>query len=473
MNNLKKHTQEASAAKAGMDVKTARKYIKAGKLPSELKKQHTWMTHKDAFTKVWPEIEMLLESSPGLQAKTVLHYLQQAYPGEFKDSQLRTLQRRFRNWRSEHGSSKAVIFLQEHEPGCQSQSDYTNMNDLNITIHGEPFNHLLFHFMLVYSRWEYVEICYSESFDSLVHGYENAVWTLGYVAKEHRTDNLSAATKRYNSSRTFTENWQKVMDHYDVKPSRNNPGESHENGSIEKSHDLVKTCINQHLLLRGSRDFESIAAYKEFIIRLIDNRNKSRQELLSAEIPSLKELPADKWYTPKTIPVRVSPSSTIQVLGIPYSVPSRLISYSLRAEVYPNKIELFYGNRYIQNMVRLTAGFGINYRHIIDSLIRKPGAFEHYQYRAALFPSIYFKQSYDILRKKSAAKGHKYYLKLLHLAKTHGEQNVEMAIKLLLEEGGIPLPDKIKELLDLPVAIPQVHVKQPSLAAYDELREEC
>lgn len=476
MKNIKRYTQELSAAKAGMDVKTARKYIGFQKLPSELTRSHTWKTHKDVFAEVWPEIECLLEVSPGLQAKTVLHYLQQRYPGKFKGSQLRTLQRRFRDWLSEHGSPKAVIFSQEHEPGQQSQSDYTNMNGLNITILGERFNHLLFHFMLVYSCWEYIEICYSESFDSLMQGYENAVWNLGYVVKEHRTDNLSAATKRYNRGRTFTEAWQQVMDHYQVQPSRNNPGESHENGSVEKSHDLLKTAIDQHLLLRGSRNFNSIADYQSFLIELVNNRNKARKESLSAEIPKLKPLPADKWYTPKTLPVRVSPSSTVQILGIPYSVPSRLISYTLRSEVYPDKIRLFYGHKHIQEMLRLTKGFGIDYRHIIDSLIRKPGAFEHYQYRTALFPSVYFKQAYEILRKASVTKGHKHYLQLLHLAKTYGEQNVETGLKLLQEEKILPLPDKVKELLDLPTEIPKVHVDQPELAAYDQLsnfKEAC
>lgn len=472
MKNIKKHTQQISAFKTGMDIKTARKYLRIGKLPSELKQPHRWKTRSDGFAEVWPEIEMMLECSPGLQAKTVFQYLQAKYPGEFKDGQLRTLQRKFRDWLSQNGKGKEVIFRQEHKPGLQSQSDYTNMDNLMITIQGEHFKHLLFHFMLVYSRWEYAEICYTESFASLVKGYENAVWNLGYIAKEHRTDNLSAATKRYGSSRNFTESWQKVMDHYQVSASRNNPGQSHENGSIEKSHDLLKTSIEQHLLLRCSREFRSIEDYKKFLFDLISNHNKTRRDALLVEIPKLNPLPEDKWYSPKILPVRVNHDSTINLIGIPYSVPSRLISYSLKAEVYPDKIKLFYGKRQIQEMPRVSKGFDINYRHIIDSLIRKPGAFHHYKYRTALFPSLYFKQAYDALYSASKSKGHKHYLQLLHMAKTYGETNVETGLKLLQENCILPLPAKVKDLLDVPLAIPKVHVEQPDLAIYDQLRKE-
>lgn len=469
MKNINIFTQEQAADKAGMDVKTARKYLRSQKLPSELKKPHTWRNRPDVFADNWQEIEELLSNASGLQAKTIFIYLQNKYPGRFKDCHLRILQRRLKGWRAVNGKNKDVIFCQNHVPGIQSQSDYTDINNLVITIGGQHFKHLLFHFMLVFSRWEIVSICYEESFASLAEGYEHAAWLLGKVAPEHRTDNLSAATKKAGGSRAFTEKWQKVMDHYGVTPSRNNPGESHENGSVEKSHDLFKNAVDQQLMLRGSRDFEDLKEYEDFLMIVQESRNASRKEALGLEIPKLKKLPDDKWSMPKILPVRVSPSSTIQIDSISYSVPSRLISFALMAHIFHNKIRLYYGQKCLQEMSRSKGNDGIDYRHIIDSLIRKPRAFANYQYRESLFPRLCFRRAYDDLVAHSKSCGTKQYLEILQLAKMHGEQQVVVSLELLFEQKITPLPERIKSLLDLPVAIPKIEIEQPQLAAYDQL----
>jgi transposase len=463
------HTQEVAAAKAGMHVQTARKYLRPRCLPSELKKPHPWRTKMDEFAGVWAEVEAFLISAPGLQAKTVFEHLQKKHPGRFKNGQLRTLQRRFQSWRAVNGKEQKVIFRQIHIPGVQSQSDYTDMNALQITIGGEHFKHLLFHFMLTYSRWEDVSICYEESFASLACGYEKAAWRLGAVAPEHRTDNLSAATKKAGGSREFTIRWQKLMEHYGVKPSRNNPGESNENGSIEKSHDLFKTAVDQQLMLRGSRDFISIVAYEEFLEKVLTSRNCVRKDALAEEIDKLRDLPGDKWDACKIVPVRVSPSSVINVENVTYSVPSRLIGYSLTAHIYYDKIRLFYGQKCLQEMPKSKEKLAIDYRHIVDGLMRKPGAFANYQYKEALFPEVCFRQAYDQLIKHSPACGHKHYLSILQLAKMHGEQQVVTALQVLQANGVIPLPDSVKKLLDIPMVIPKVEVPTPSLLLYDQL----
>ncbi len=227
----------------------------------------------------------------------MLAYFIRKYPDAFNKNQLRTLQRRFRDWRAENGKNKSVIFPQTHKPGEQSQSNYTVMNSLEITINGEEFKHIVFHFMLVYSNWESVNICYTESFDSLVQGYEKAVWELGQTVKEHRTDNLTAAVKK---DKSFNDRWKLVMKHYGVKPSRNNPGESHENGSIEKSNHLFKVAVEQALILQGHRDFSDIDCYRVFLEKMVSDRNSDRKEALLKEMAHLKALPADKWYSPVT-----------------------------------------------------------------------------------------------------------------------------------------------------------------------------
>ena len=209
-------------------------------------------------------------------------------------------------------------------------------------------------------------VCHSESFETLTRGYEKAVWQLGGVLCEHRTDNLSAATQKLGNSREFTERWQEFLAFYNVHPSRNNPGNSHENGSVEKSHDLLKTALDQHLLLRGSRSFISFEDYEQFLENIIRKRNQGREAYLAEEILLLKPLPNRKYNAPLILPVRVSPSSTVQILGVAYSVPSRLISYTLRAYVYGTEIELYYGQKQVAKMPRISKGALINYRHIID-----------------------------------------------------------------------------------------------------------
>jgi hypothetical protein len=468
MKKLKRYNQETAAAKAGMDVKTARKYIRSKTLPSDRQKAYH-REQSSIFANHWDEIVKMLEVSPRLQAHTIMNYLIRKYPDSYKVSQLRTLQRHLHDWRAQSGASQAVIFRQDIKPGKQSQSDYTCMNDLNIHINGQAFKHLLFHFILPYSRWESIYLCFGESFETLTLGYEKAVWELGCSAPEHRTDNLTAATHAYGGKREFTQRWQEFMEHYCVTPTTNNIGVSHENGSIEKSHDTLKNAIEQELMLRTSTDFATQKDYLAFIDKIVAGRNLVRQDRLLTEMDYLIELPDKKWHSPTVLRTRVSSGSIVQILDVPYTVPSRLIHYTLKAYVYPDEIILFYGNKKIQTMPRARNPLdGINYRHLIDSLIRKPAAFANYQYHEALFPRFCFRKAYDALRENQPLNADRQYLKLLQLAKLHSEQSVAEALDLLLEERQLPSPDSVKELMDA-CAKPalDVHVYQPGAADYD------
>lgn len=463
-----------ASAKAGMSTKTAKKYLKSKTLPSRSKVLRDYNTRPDPFCKHWGEITTILRNSPGLQANQLLIHLMELYPGHYSNKHLRSLQRRIHDWNAQHGEEKTIIFPQDILPGKQSQSDWTNMNSLKVTINGCLFNHLLFHFMLPFSCWESVMIFYSESLDSLTAGYEQAVWELGGTVPEHRTDNLSAATKKSGNKRAFTSNWKEFLDYYKVIPSRNNPGESHENGSVEKSHDIFKNAVKQYLLLRGSRDFDSLQEYEKFIIDIKNKRNALRKELLAIEVPLLKELPNKKWLAPIILDVRVNTASVVTILTIPYSVPSRLISYSLRAYVYQNEIELYYGNKCLQKMPRIFSQesmAGIDYRHIIDSLVRKPGAFFNYRYHKCLFPQAIFRKTYDKLTKLHPTTGHKIYLKILQLAKMYGEQQIAMALKSVIEQKKTITIELLKQIIEVPQKIPLVKIHQISLAKYDQLHD--
>lgn len=391
------NSQRIAAAKAGMSIRTARRHMNRKRAPAA-RKPRDYRTRKDPFENVWHELENLLRVDDGLEAKNLMAWLSERYPGEFEPGQLRTLQRKVRNWRALEGPErKEVFFPQVIQPGRQSQSDYTHCNQLGITIKGEPFPHMLFHFMLPYSRWETAFIAFTESFETLTDGYSKAIQQLGSVAPEHRTDNLAAAVP-IGERKIFQRRWCNFLAHYGVQPSANNPGESHENGSVEKSHDLLKNALDQRLRIRGTRDFISIAAYEAFVEETIHARNRSRAAKLYEDLKLLKELPTKHWNEPREMTATVSGWSTIAVMSAVYSVPSRYIGMKLRVHVYRDEVHVLYGNIRVLEMPRVAAGRkSINYRHIIAHLVRKPGAFANYQFREELFPSRVFRQAYDLL----------------------------------------------------------------------------
>ena len=471
MKHKNKHTIKVAAAKSGMSEKTAHKYLVINKTPSENKKPRTHNTRKDPFAQHTEEIKQLYQNAPELQANTILEHLMEKYPGIYSDGHIWTLRRRLRSLRAEIGKAQDVMFIQNIQPGRQSQSDWTCMNSLGIQIAGQPFPHLLFHFMLPYSRWESVMVCYSESFVTLAQGCERAWWQLGGALPDHRTDNLSAATKTLGAGRTFTERWLELCSHYNIKPSRNNPGVSNENGSVEKSHDLLKKAIDQQLHLRGNRNFDTLESYDLFLNKLVLKRNTCRKERLAQEVDFLKPLPEKKFYAPEVVPVKVNNVGTIRLKGITYSVPSRLIGFSLVAHVTHDQIVLFYGLKKVEELPISHEKEAIDYRHLIDHLLRKPGAFEHYKYKESFFPQLAFKHAYEQLQAEcSANQADKLYLKLLSLAKLHGEDSVKAALEILAETSTVPLPERVKDLVDAPSKpVYEGAVLAPDLQSYDVL----
>ena len=476
MQEKSKGTLKRAALKAAMSPKTARKYVALAGKELEAAKPRDYRTRANPFQAHWAEIEQMLQNSPGLFAKTVLIDLQKRYQGVYKDGQLRTLSRLMGRWRLENqeGGKKAK-FVQKHEPGKQSQSDWTWMNSLNITIAGQVYPHLMFHYVLSYSNFESIMICESESFETLTRGYEKAVLETAGICQEHRTDNLTAATQASGNSRVFTSRWRDFTAHYGVIPTRNNPGESHENGKVEKSHDVFKKAVDQELMLRGSRNFATHAEYEKFLNTIKDRRNFMRRERFVEEQKHLKPLPEKIFNEATLLKVRVNPESLVRILGSTYSVPSRYISSWLKAYVYRETIDLYLGAQLVLKLPRLAAGAIIDYRHIIDSFIRKPGAFEHYQYKSYMFPNLIFRRAYDALKAADSATASKEYCGLLYAAKMQGEQNVTEAIEELLITGAIPSKEDVTTVLEARNPIKSiaptdsVHFAEPSLDLYDQL----
>lgn len=465
-----------AAAKAGISEPTARKYRRLGKPPSQTKRERTYRTRPDPFAGVWAEVEELLRRDATIEAKTIFDHLCRKHEGCFAEPQLRTLQRRIKTWRATHGAPREVMFAQVHQPGRQAQSDFTHMNEVGVSIAGQPFDHLLYHFCLPHSNWEDVGVCFAESFESLSTGLQNALWRLGAVPAEHRTDSLSAAVTRPSEADEFTPRYRGLLAHYRMSASHNTPGRAHENGSIEQAHHRFKRAVAQELILRESRDFGDRAEYDAFLRKLLTRRNAGRRAKVAAETSAMRSLPERRLEDYRREAVRVSRNSTVLVRGNFYSVPSQLIGERVEARVHVEHIEVWYGGREIEQMPRLR-GSGrhrISYRHIIDSLVRKPGAFAGYRYREDLFPRTIFRIAYDSLREMCPASADRSYIRLLELAATESEEAVAEVLRDVIAGGEAVSVERVSTLAAdrtrvAPTPAESVRVAPVVLAAYDAL----
>src|SRR5436190_14490868 len=342
---------EVAATKAGMDPKSARRYRKAGGLPSEIGVPHTWRTRQDPFAQAWEQMLPLLEVNPGLQATTLFTHLQREHPGRFSDGQLRCLQRKVKQWRATEGPAREVFFPQQHHPGDLGASDFCHLSGLGVTIAGRPFAHLLYHFTLTYSNWETGSVCFAESFESLSEGLQQALFELGGAPKRHRTDSLSAAVRRPTADgrREFTDRYQALLSHYGLSAQATNPGRGNENGDVEQRHHRFKVALDQQLMLRGSREFDSRAEYGAFLRQLFDQLNAGRKGRLQEERERLRSLPATRLDACKRLRVRVGPSSTIAVQNNTYSVHSRLIGEWVEARIGAELLEVWYGQKRVDS----------------------------------------------------------------------------------------------------------------------------
>jgi hypothetical protein len=468
-------TQRVAAARAGMSERTARSYERADKLPSQLKRPHTWRTRPNPFEEDWPWVVEQLERDEALQATTLFALLCERHPERYQPVQVRTLQRHIAQWKALHGKAREVIFEQQHRPGERGQSDFTHMADLGITLGGVPFPHLLFHFVLTYSNAEAVTICFSESFEALAEGLERCLWQLGGVPEQHRTDHLSAAVRQLKKAEQedWTVRYQALMTHYGMQPTWNNQGIAHENGDVEQSHFRFKEAVDQALRVRGSRDFADRRAYEGFLQNLMAKRNQSRAARLAQERAALRPLPAAMLAPCKELRVTVSRFSTIAVLGNIYSVPSRLIGTTLLVRVRAETLEGYVGSSHALTLPRLVGKqqHSIDYHHIIWSLVRKPGAFAAYRYRDDLFPTTTFRLAYDRLVSDRATRADHEYVRLLHLAASTAESEVETALSLLLEAGKLPTSAAVRDLVSVPspATVPRLEAPPLDLSPYDQL----
>jgi hypothetical protein len=466
-----------SALKADLHPQTARKYIAAATPPEELQKPHTWRTRPDPLEQVWPEVAAMLQDAPELEAKALFEHFLGRPNSHLEEANLRTFFRRVRHWRATQGPEREVFFAQDRKPGQLMQLDWTYALELGVTIHGERLDHLFCHCVLPYSNWEWATRCLSESFLSLVGGLQPALRELGGCPECLGTDHSSAATHEVESMpgrpRAYNSEYLELCTHFGLTPVTINVACPHEHGDVESLNGHLKRRLNQHLLLRGSRDFRSLEAYDEFVQGVLRTANAKRQKRLAEERACLRPLPATCLAEYREYAPVVSSQSLIRVKKHAYSVPSRLIGHTLRVELYEAQLKVYLGREFLFDLPRLRGDRGalVDFRHVITPLLRKPGAFINYRHREALYPSPVFRAAYDrLVADHGERPGVIEYLQILKLAAEASVDRVEALLVPQLAAAGKWRATQVRDEL----APPQRQVVAladwtPSLQAYDAL----
>jgi len=473
-------TQLLAAAKAGISERSGRELENGGRKPGDMVRR--WQTRDDPLFDVWEDdLVPLLSKTPALTPITLLELLQQRYPEQYPDSVLRTLQRRVKKWKVLFGPEKEVMFRQEHEAGRLGLSDFTTLKNITVTINGEPLKHLLYHFRLAYSGWSYLKVSLGgESYTALAEGLQEALWRLGGSPREHRTDSLSAAFKNLSedAAQDITLRYENFCLHYKMQASRNNPGVSHENGSIESPHGHLKRRILQAFLLRGSYDFTSIEEYQNWLDGVASQHNRRNAKAVNIDKEALQLLPSYKAVDYTELSASVTSSSTIDVRRVTYTVPSRLQGETLKIHLYQDRLICYLGSIHIITLKRIHTigtkrGRHVDYRHVIKSLVRKPQAFRYSRIRNDLLPNQAYKQIWEHVDKNMPSRSScKFIVGLLHLAaeKDCEEALANEVLAIIAAEKPLilsQLQTKYQYLKES--ALPSIDVSQHILASYNNL----
>ncbi len=481
MKSRQSNCPAIAAAKAGVSTASAYRIEADPRLPSQKKKPRE-RRRPDPLAGVWgSEIVPMLEAAPGVRAVAIFEEMCRRHP-ELSPSVRRTMERRIAQWRALNGPERDVIFRQEHPPGRMGLSDFTDMGGLGITIAGEPFDHRLYHFRLAFSGFGHAHVVLGgESFVALAEGLQNALWALGGVPEQHRSDSLSAAFRNLNrvAQEDLTARYEELCSHYGMTPSRNNPGIAHENGSIESAHGHLKHALRDELLLRGSQEFADLAAYRRFVDEVVGRRNARNRKRIEIERMALKPLPKRRTSDYEETRVQVTSSGGFLLRRVFYSVPSRLIGHQLGVRLYDDRLECFLGSTQLLTLRRGRPPQGsekhdhvVDYHHVIHALRRKPMALLNLVYRDQLFPRRAYARAFEALLSKAGEKqACRIMVGLLALAHDRGcEAKLADAIEADLEAGILP------DLLGLSqrftpdrTAIPDVAVDLVPLSIYDEL----
>lgn len=476
MTHRANHPQITAAAKAGISERSARRIDQQDHQPAKNSRQ--WRTRTDPLSLVWDDVVLpLLTSCDEISPVGVFDHLCEFHSDKFNASARRTLERRILKWRQLYGESQAVIFIQEHPPGALGICDFTHA-DFPVTINGEPLSHKLFHYRLVSSGWAYTQVTYGgESFAAFSDGLQNALQNSSGVPLEVRTDSLSAAYKNHQETHDFTDRFAELVANYGFKATRNNRGVAHENGAIESPNRHIKSQIKQALLIRANHDFASKKDYEDFVQAIVARRNRRIRDKFLIEQRQLQPLPMSPSVNYSEHLVRVSRTSTITLKRVVYTVPSRLVGSRLRVHLFDDHLDLYLSDVMTLSLNRVYANQGararsVNYQHVIGSLVKKPRAFRHSQWRDELLPSEDYRCIWRYVDNElSADKACLYIVRLLNLAKKSEREGALGRFVLEgIEQGRLPsLFDCEDRFMPLTPTFPNVIIEQHALNYYQAL----
>lgn len=480
----KGRTQEQAAASANLRSRqTVAKYEQPTASPTAPAMPRQYSTRADPFAADWAEIESMLNQSAALEATALFEWLSTQHPERYTPGQLRTFQRHVATWRALHQDQVASL-EQIHHPGAVLQTDGVWFSELHITLQAVPFPHLVLHSVLPYSNWEWGTIAHSESLAALQAGLESALTQLGALPQAHQTDHSTAATHTLSATdaassdatRGYNAGYLALLAHYDLEPRTTHVRSPQENGDVEASNGGLRRAVEQQLLLRGSRDFASQAAYSTWLQQVFAQRNRPRQARLAEELAVMRPLTVVPLGSLRQFRTRVTRGSLIRVEQNSYSVPTHLIGQTVTVQVSEWELHVYYAQRCIATIPRLVGvqQHHINYRHVITSLLRKPGGFRDYRYRDDLFPSLVFRQAWERLQTWSAPRqADLCYLRILHLAARTLESDVAGALTVLLASDQRWNETAVERLVapDSPV-LPALTRAPIDLQAYDRLLPE-
>ena len=482
-------SQQIAADAVGMSVRSAQRIDRGDHQPQNQPQcGRSWRTRADPLAEVWDSVLVpMLEKAPQLEPQTLLLHLEQIRPGEEWFRRKRTLQRRVEQWQALHGPGQEVMFMQEHRAGVLGISDFTLLKGQPITIAGVVLEHRLFHFRLPFSGWCHVEVIHGgESFVALSEALQNALDACGGVPAEHRTDSLSACFRNRDGSYAgdYTSRYRELCAHLGVIATRNNRGVAHENGAIEGPHRHWKHRLEQQLIQRGSRDFATEAEYRLLVSQVTDTLN-DRSDVtvkLAIELLHLQPLPVQRFADYEPLVVRVRSTSTIEVRSVTYSVPSRLISQQLTVHLRHDRLDLFLRSQFVETLPRLHRRAGeigplrrIDFRHVIESLRRKPRALLRAQLQSEILPGEVWQQLWrQLLAALHPDEAAKVMVDALHVAAKQGDMvGMERYLRRQLRSGELNL-DGLRSHYGLRpprglAAMPQLDIPEHTLSSYDEL----
>jgi hypothetical protein len=469
-----------ASARAGFSTATGYRLEHDPRRPSQ-KHQPRERRRPDPLAEIFEaEIVPMLKAAPGLRAVAIFEEMTRRHP-DLDPGVRRTLERRIRAWRAIHGPEQEVIFRQVHEPGQMGLSDFTDMADLGVSVAGQKLDHRLYHFRLAWSGFEHAHVILGgESHVALAQGLQDALWTLGGSPREHRSDSLSAAFRNLDADARadVTQRYEALCAHYGMTPTRNNRGIAHENGAIESAHGHLKRALHDALLLRGSASFDDLADYRRFVAELVSRRNRRLAARIDAERASLRALPEQRTGDYEETIVTVTSSGGFTLRKVFYTVPSRLIGHRLRVRLYDDRLDLFIGATPLLTLPRGRPqangkhGHIVNYRHVIHSLRRKPGALLNLAYRAQLFPRDAYRRTFErLLAQVPERVACRTMVDLLALAHERGcEAELADILATHLDDNRLPDVAALRQrFAPDPASLPEVVVRLAPLSSYDML----